>query len=157
MALIMHARNSNRWFTFSKPGEWDSSLRLFEPNRRCFGTRHPRKGYVRGVTLGRCRRRRQTSLKGRAEWQWNWDFMRREWDSNPRYAVNVYLFSRQAPSATRPPLHNLKSSRAPHGDPYAYCTPERGLSLVNDSILVRMRSKLPTRNSGTLLYNGRHG
>ena len=29
---------------------------------------------------------------------------RRGWDSNPRYAINVCLFSRQVPSSTRPPL-----------------------------------------------------
>ena len=29
---------------------------------------------------------------------------RREWDSNPRYAVNVYTLSKRAPSAARPSL-----------------------------------------------------
>ena len=32
--------------------------------------------------------------------------MRREWDSNPRYAINVNTLSKRAPSATRPPLQN---------------------------------------------------
>lgn len=31
---------------------------------------------------------------------------------NPRYAINVYLISNQAPSATRPPLRRLKLSRS---------------------------------------------
>ena len=32
---------------------------------------------------------------------------RRERDSNPRYAINVYTLSRRAPSAAQPPLRNL--------------------------------------------------
>ena len=38
-------------------------------------------------------------------WKLKW---RRERDSNPRYAINVYTLSRGAPSATRPPLRFLK-------------------------------------------------
>jgi hypothetical protein len=37
-------------------------------------------------------------------WKLKW---RRERDSNPRYAINVYTLSRGAPSATRPPLRFL--------------------------------------------------
>ena len=35
---------------------------------------------------------------------------RRERDSNPRYAINVYTLSRRAPSATRTPLRNRATS-----------------------------------------------
>ena len=31
-------------------------------------------------------------------------WMRRGWDSNPRYPFGVYTLSRRAPSTTRPPL-----------------------------------------------------
>ncbi len=39
-------------------------------------------------------------------WRSLFGIWRRERDSNPRYAINVYTLSRRAPSATRTPLRN---------------------------------------------------
>ena len=47
---------------------------------------------------------------------------RRERDSNPRYAINVYTLSRRAPSATRPPLLLF----IPSSPLAALCAAERG-------------------------------
>ena len=49
---------------------------------------------------------------------------RRGWDSNPRYAINVYRFSRPAPSTTRPPLRKGAESRIPE----AFIQPLAGAS-----------------------------
>lgn len=66
---------------------------------------------------------------------------RRGWDSNPRYAVNVYSLSRGAPSATRPPLHRrvCPSSGAA----------SRGLTRKAGDFLLFQRFSASCRDSGS--------
>ena len=58
----------------------------------------------------------------------NW---RRGWDSNPRYAFDVYTLSRRAPSTARPPLRSPVSIKLRNGagliyEAAAHCNPLRG-------------------------------
>ena len=77
-----------------------TSSRAFLPGNRTLGAAH------RGLNQTDLSARYQKgpalrSLSG---------IWRRERDSNPRYAINVYTLSRRAPSATRTPLRNRATS-----------------------------------------------
>ena len=63
-------------------------------------------------------------LKNKQNQLLNW---RRERDSNPRYAINVYTLSRRAPSTTRPPLRCVNYTQITYAKiKLAHCTDEAG-------------------------------
>ena len=134
------------------PG-WDGRLRR-HPAARRGASGHPRSDET-GLRPSGCRSRElrrasSPSLPDRhpaplrgvsSERGW-----RRGWDSNPRYAVNVYRFSRPAPSTTRPPLQ-LEGGE--NRTPRAGFQPLRGTSAEARRARKKSRSSEPHSSART--------